>query len=69
MNEKEKLRVLIPHWIEHNLEHADEYRRWSGFSSEVSTNLGEAAETLIKVNEILGVALEKLGKAAPHANS
>jgi hypothetical protein len=27
VNEEEKLRVLIPHWIEHNLEHAEEFRR------------------------------------------
>ena len=29
MNEVEKLRVLIPHWIEHNEEHANEFRRWA----------------------------------------
>ena len=25
MNETDKLRVLIPHWIEHNEEHAREF--------------------------------------------
>jgi len=25
MDEVEKLRVLLPHWIEHNSEHAEEF--------------------------------------------
>jgi hypothetical protein len=25
----EKLRVLLPHWIEHNAEHAAEFRQWA----------------------------------------
>jgi hypothetical protein len=29
MDETEKLRVLLPHWIEHNGEHADEFRRYA----------------------------------------
>ena len=29
MNEIEKLRVLIPHWVEHNNEHAQEFRDWA----------------------------------------
>ena len=29
MNEIEKLRVLVPHWIEHNAEHAHEFRIWA----------------------------------------
>jgi hypothetical protein len=29
MNDVERLRVLIPHWIEHYEEHADEFRHWA----------------------------------------
>ena len=29
MNTLEKLRKLIPHWQEHNEEHAQSYRRWA----------------------------------------
>ena len=29
MNEQEKLRVLIPHWIEHNKEHAASFEGWA----------------------------------------
>ena len=31
MNELQKLRVLISHWIDHNEEHADEFRRCIAF--------------------------------------
>lgn len=29
MNDLEKLQVLLPHWIEHNAEHANELRTWA----------------------------------------
>ena len=29
MNDTDKLRVLLPHWIEHNGEHAAEFRKWA----------------------------------------
>jgi hypothetical protein len=29
MDETDKLRVLIPHWIDHNNEHAAEFRGWA----------------------------------------
>ncbi|RLC93646.1 MAG: hypothetical protein DRI77_11685 [Chloroflexi bacterium] len=29
MNETDKLRVLLPHWIEHNGEHASEFKKWA----------------------------------------
>lgn len=35
--EKEKLKVLLDHWIEHNKEHADEFREWA----EKAKNLSE----------------------------
>jgi hypothetical protein len=69
MNELEKLRVLIPHWIEHNEEHAEEYRRWAEDVKEVNADLLDAVETLKKVNQTLGVALEKLGGAKVHPHS
>jgi hypothetical protein len=66
MNEIEKLRMLIPHWIEHNNEHAEEYRRWAEQATEASADLLAAVEALKKVNQTLGVALEKLGEATSH---
>jgi hypothetical protein len=65
MNEAEKLRMLIPHWIEHNDEHAEEYRRWAESAAEASVDLLAAVEVMKRVNQTLAVALEKLGGALP----
>lgn len=69
MNEREKLRVLIPHWIEHNEEHAEEYQRWAEKVAEASADLLAAVEALKKVNQTLGAALEKLGGAKSHPHT
>ena len=69
MNEIEKLRMLLPHWIEHNEEHADEYQRWAEKAAEASADLLMAVEALKKVNQSLDVALEKLGGAKVHPHS
>jgi hypothetical protein len=61
MNEVEKLRVLIPHWIEHNEEHAEEFRRWAELTEEASQDILAAAESMMRVNQALAEALEKLG--------
>ena len=29
MTDVQKLRILLPHWIEHNVEHAAEFREWA----------------------------------------
>jgi len=47
MNELDKLRVLIPHWIEHNREHAEEFRRWAEQAGDVSADILAAAEALV----------------------
>jgi hypothetical protein len=61
MDEVEKLRVLIPHWIEHNVEHADEFREWAVRAGAAQEDLEAAAAALKAVNEHLQVALQKLG--------
>ena len=61
MNEQEKLRVLIPHWIEHNEEHADEFRRWAEQAGEATADVLAAAEGMARINMSLTEALEKLG--------
>ena len=43
MNEVEKLRVLIPHWIEHNQEHAAEFRHWVEQAGEAAPEILAAA--------------------------
>ena len=44
MTDIEKLRVLLPHWIEHNEEHATEFGRWAKTAS--SAGHGHAADMI-----------------------
>jgi hypothetical protein len=64
VNDQEKLRVLIPHWIEHNAEHAAEFRRWAGRAGSVSAEIHAAAEAILRANAELADALDKLGGPA-----
>ncbi len=66
MKEQEKLRILIPHWIEHNQEHAEEFRRWAEQADTAVDDVLAAAEAIIKANESLECALEKLGGPLKH---
>jgi hypothetical protein len=56
--------------MEHNEEHADEFRRWAGQEmTAASADLLAAAEAMKQVNRALAAALEKLGGAAPQPHS
>jgi hypothetical protein len=61
MNDLQKLRILLTHWIEHNQEHADEFRRWAEKGQEAKPKILKAAELMGDVNQALEQALEKLG--------
>ena len=63
MEAKDKLRVLIPHWMEHNQEHADEFREWAAQAGESASEIIAAADQMEQVNAYLATALEKLGGA------
>lgn len=60
MNDMQKLRLLIPLWMEHNEEHAEEYRCWAEGSAEVSADLMEAVEAMRRANRALNTVLEQL---------
>lgn len=67
--DEEKLRALLPHWIEHNAEHAAEFRGWAekarlAGQREVADEIDTAAKELSWVNEALNAALQKLGPSA-----
>ena len=66
MNDQEKLRILLEHWIEHNEEHADEFRRWADKAGVAAPDVLAAAERMGDVNQALAEALEKLGGAMEH---
>ena len=66
MNDIEKLRALLPHWIEHNEEHAENFRRWAEKArhlglEEVADLIEEAAEKVRLCNEALAEALRRTG--------
>ncbi|MEN8173422.1 MAG: hypothetical protein ABFS03_11155 [Chloroflexota bacterium] len=66
MKETDKLRVLIPHWIEHNIEHADEFRDWAERAGDAAKDIREAADRIKLANQALFSALERLGGSLPH---
>jgi hypothetical protein len=63
MNEIEKLRVLLPHWIEHNGEHAAECRLWAQRAGAAGHTLSEAARLPEQANAQPREGLEQLGGA------
>ncbi len=61
-----KLRVLLPHWIEHNNNHIAEFRKWEGEArtepgQEVALLLTKAISDMEKTGKSLSEALEKVG--------
>ena len=67
MTDLQKLRILLPHWIEHNAEHAAECREWAERTRVAgqegpASDIALAAEEMEWVNEQLAAALEKLGQ-------
>jgi len=69
MTDQDKVRALLPHWIEHNAEHAADFRQWAEKvraegQEEVAEEIALAAKELGWVNEALSSALEKLGGPA-----
>jgi len=65
-DEIEKLRILIPHWMEHNAEHAEEFRHWAEHAGDAAPGLLAAAEAVTLANSALAGALGKLGGPLPH---
>lgn len=47
--------------MEHNEEHANEFRRWAETAGPAQADVLSAAEDLVKVNLALARALDKLG--------
>ena len=65
MSETDKLRVLLPHWIEHNNSHIAEFTKWKQVAVDNGEDLGggieEAISAMKKAGESLKGVLEKLG--------
>ena len=69
MNDLEKLQLLLPHWIEHNAEHADELRSWADLIQlsgrvDVAERLFATAALLEEAGDQLSKLLDEVGKVA-----
>jgi len=67
--DQDMLRALLPHWIEHNAEHAAEFSLWAGRArsaglEEAAEEIDTAAKELGWVNEALNAALRRLSEPA-----
>jgi hypothetical protein len=69
MNDLEKFQVLLPHWIEHNAEHADELRTWAERiqlmgEEDAAEKLFAAAASLQNAGDPLSMLLDEVGDIA-----
>lgn len=65
MDDLKKLAVLLPHWSEHNAEHAEEFREWAQRAeaagrSATAQHIREAAAALEQANQALAAAIRSL---------
>ena len=65
MDDREKMPIIIKHWIEHNESHIEEYRQWAekagGMGLEgIKTRITEAMDEIIRSNSRLEEALKEL---------
>ena len=63
--EREKIKILLNHWIENNKEHSQEFREWAEKAKglgeiETCDDILEAAQEMDKANEALLRALRTL---------
>ncbi len=62
-----KLRILLPHWIEQNEEHANSFRDWAAKARELgqeetARQIEEAIARIAACNDALTAAFEALEK-------
>lgn len=69
----EKLRVLLPHWVEHNHNHETEFRKWADAAAAEKQHvlarlLADATASMAATDELLKKALAEVGgpSDAPH---
>ncbi|NWF77576.1 MAG: hypothetical protein HXY36_03120 [Chloroflexi bacterium] len=64
---REKLRILLDYWIEHNNEHEKEFRDWAdkvaSLSAEVAQQLQKAATKMAAASDELMKAKQALPKS------
>ena len=63
---RQKLQILLPHWIEHNNNHEAEFRKWADaarteHADRLTELLNQAAVSMATTDEILKKALAEAG--------
>jgi molecular chaperone GrpE (heat shock protein) len=66
MENVEKLRVLLQHWIDHNKGHVEEFENWRKIMADegqqsLSAHITQAIKTMAEVNAELAKALHEVG--------
>ncbi|OGO44085.1 MAG: hypothetical protein A2Z05_06595 [Chloroflexi bacterium RBG_16_60_22] len=64
-DDRSKLKTLLSYWVEHNREHAGEFREWAAKArrmgeGEVAGEIAEAVKNMDRVSEILTRTLKRL---------
>ena len=72
MNDLEKLRVILPHWIEHNAGHGSEFAKWAetlnaAGEEQIAGLLKQAESFLQDADSVLKEALAKAGGEMPES--
>ena len=74
MNDIDKLRVMLPHWINHNREHGAEFTSWSAKvlatdhegAEEIAGLLHQAVDACYEVTAALERAMARAGGPLDH---
>ncbi len=66
MDNVEKLRVMLQHWIDHNKGHVEEFEKWRKTMADdgqdaLADHITEAVKIMAEVNASLGKALHAAG--------
>ena len=66
MTELEKLRVMLPHWIEHNRSHGEEFKKWADIAKsagapDIASLIETAYAQTAQAEQALSQAREKAG--------
>jgi hypothetical protein len=67
----EKLRLLLPHWLEHNQSHRQEFVRWAAAARaegepEIARLIEEAAAALLATDAALEETMARIGGPPVH---
>ena len=64
-DDRAKLKTLLNYWVEHNREHAEEFKEWADKAEqmgegEIAAEILQAVVSMDKVSELLSSTLKRL---------